>query len=77
MNDEMIPTTENTESAAPAPQEKVKKHKTVASNPVNVTKKVFVYFFLVLFALWILVPFYIVLVTSVKTSAEVLRPNFT
>ena len=47
MNDEMIPTTENTESAAPAPQEKVKKHKTVASNPVNVTKKVFVYFFLV------------------------------
>lgn len=80
MNDEMMQTTENREPApagTPAPEGKAKKHKTVASNPVNVTKRVFVYFFLVLFALWILVPFYLVLVTSVKTSAEVLRPNFT
>lgn len=65
------------ENVAPVPQEKPKKYRTVASNPVNITKKVFVYFFLVLFALWILVPFYIILVTSVKTSAEVIRPHFT
>jgi len=81
MNDEMMQTTENMQPAptemTPAPQKKAKKHKTIASNPVNITKKVFVYIFLVLFALWILVPFYIVLVTSVKTTAEVLRPNFT
>ena len=55
---------------------KPKKHRTVASNPVNVTKKVFVYFFLTLFALWILVPFYIIFVTSIKTEAEVLKPTF-
>ena len=58
-------------------EEPPKKHRTVASNPVNITKKVFVYFFLVLFALWILVPFYIILVTSIKTEAEVLKPKFT
>ena len=73
----MKPDMMTTENAALEPQEKPKKLKSIASNPVNITKKVFIYFFLVLFALWILVPFYIVLVTSVKTSAEINRSSFT
>ena len=58
-------------------EEKTKKIRKIANNPVNITKKVFVYFFLIMFALWILVPFYIILVTSVKTSAEINRSHFT
>ena len=54
-----------------------KKIGTMKHNPVNITKTVFVYFFLVLFLLWILVPFYIILVTSFKTEAEVNETIFT
>ena len=57
--------------------ESPKKIKKIANNPVNVTKKVFVYIFLTLFALWILVPFFIVLVTSIKFQSEIDRPRFT
>lgn len=52
-------------------QEKPKKVKSIKQNPVYITKMVFVYFFLTLFLLWILVPFYIIFVTSFKTEAEV------
>ena len=52
-------------------QEKPKKVKSLKQNPVHITKMVFVYFFLTLFLLWILVPFYIIVVTSFKTRAEV------
>ena len=54
-----------------------RKIRSMKCNPVNITKKVFEYFFLVLFLLWILVPFYIVLVTSFKTDAEVNQTIFT
>ncbi len=69
--------TEETEGGAKIPAPKKKKVKSIASNPVNITKKVFVYFFLIVFLLWILVPFYIILVTSFKTTAEVIQPTFT
>jgi len=72
MNDEM--TVMQGEEARPEPPKKIKSMK---HNPVNVTKTVFVYFFLVLFLLWILVPFYIILVTSFKTEAEVNEQIFT
>lgn len=62
------------EDEAPAPKKKIR---SIKSNPVNITKKVFEYFFLTLFLLWILVPFYIILVTSVKTWNEVNSSHFT
>lgn len=74
MNNE-ISQTANKENA---PQgEKPVKIRSIKHNPVNVTKTVFVYIFLVLFLLWTLVPFYIILVTSVKTEAEVNQTIFT
>ena len=63
-------------SSGAAPAETPKKIKSQKHNPVNVTKRVFVYFFLVLFLLWILVPFYIILVTSFKTESEVNQALF-
>lgn len=73
-------TAENIVTAeAPAPEKAAphRKIRSIQSNPVNVTKRVFVYFFLVLFMLWILVPFYIIIITSVKTDMEVIQTNFT
>ena len=63
--------TAGTEAAAVPAEETPKKLRSIKNNPVNIAKTVFVYFFLVLFLLWILVPFYIILVTSFKTEAEV------
>lgn len=74
MNENVTETMQQTEP--PAENER-KKTRSIAKNPVNVTKKVFVYLFLVLFTLWILVPFYIILVTSFKTTAEINRSHFT
>lgn len=75
MNDELknVSAAEEGGQAQTAPR----KIRSMKSNPVNITKKVFEYFFLVLFLLWILVPFYIVLVTSFKTDAEVNETVFT
>lgn len=56
---------------------KPQKVRSLKQNPVNITKRVFVYFFLTIFLLWILVPFYIILVTSFKTQAEVIQRDFT
>ena len=69
--------TAGTEAAAVPAEETPKKLRSIKNNPVNIAKTVFVYFFLVLFLLWILVPFYIILVTSFKTEAEVNETIFT
>ncbi len=69
--------TAGTEAAAVPAEETPKKIRSIKNNPVNIAKTVFVYFFLVLFLLWILVPFYIILVTSFKTEAEVNETIFT
>lgn len=42
----------------------------------QITSKVLIYFVLILFALWILVPFSIVIVTSFKTAREASNPQF-
>lgn len=59
-----------------APEAAPQKIRSLKQNPVNITKTVFVYIFLVIFLLWILVPFYIILVTSFKTEAEVNQTIF-
>lgn len=73
MNDQNLQVNTSPEMSAAKP----KKIKSLKQNPVRVTKMVFVYFFLVLFLLWILAPFYIILVTSFKTEAEVNQALFT
>lgn len=43
----------------------------------SIVAKTFIYLGLILFALWILIPFYIVVITSFKTRIEAQSPEFT
>lgn len=43
----------------------------------KIIAKVFIYAALILFALWILIPFYIIVITSFKANSESLQPDFT
>ena len=79
-NEEMIVNTENELAVAPggeAALEAPRKIRKMSANSTNIAKKVVMYIILVLFALWILVPFYIVIVTSFKTWDEANNADFT
>ncbi len=53
------------------------KSKSIQNNSVNKAKKAVTHALLILFLLWILIPFYIVIVTSFKSLEEANSPNFT
>lgn len=71
--EEEIVVTESGEAVLEAPR-KIRK---MSANGTNIAKKIVMYIILVLFTLWILVPFYIVIVTSFKTWDEANSTNFT
>ena len=54
-----------------------RKIRKMSANGTNIAKKIVMYIILVLFTLWILVPFYIVIVTSFKQWDEANSTNFT
>ena len=67
MNDETMKMEEGAAAVrSPAPR----KIKSMEANAATRTKKVISYAVLTLFLLWTLVPFYIVIITSFKSTAE-------
>ena len=74
MNDETMKL-ENGAAAVQAPAPR--KIKSMEANAASRTKKVISYVILTLFLLWILVPFYIVIITSFKSTAEANSADFT
>ena len=73
---EFIESEASAQLVAETPEEPRKIRK-MSANKVNIAKKVVMYFILILFLLWILVPFYIVIITSFKKWEEANSPNFT
>lgn len=74
MNDETMKMEEGAAAVrSPAPR----KIKSMEANAASRIKKIFSYFILTLFLLWILVPFYIIIITSFKSTPEANSADFT
>lgn len=74
MNDETMKMEEGAAAVrSPAPR----KIKSMEANAASRIKKIVSYFILTLFLLWILVPFYIIIITSFKSTPEANSADFT